>query len=149
MSTWLLLGCLVFTWCIISAAEISQKNYWNIRDRIPPQERGGGFEVVACADGHALAAAREALFDKCRAYVGVVARAQVESWMRTKIDASDLVQQTLLDAHRGLGLVSRPSPFWMCSLMVSPSSCTTTWFVIGAAAPATPPFVEASARFAP
>src|SRR5690606_38447974 len=46
--------------------------------------------------------AREALFEKCRAYVNVVARAQVESWMRTKVDASDLVQQTLLDAHRGL-----------------------------------------------
>jgi RNA polymerase sigma-70 factor (ECF subfamily) len=35
--------------------------------------------------------------------VGVVARAQVESWLQAKVDASDLVQQTLLDAHRGLG----------------------------------------------
>jgi RNA polymerase sigma-70 factor (ECF subfamily) len=48
------------------------------------------------------AGAREALFEKCRAYVGVVARSQVESWLRTKVDASDLVQQTLLDAHRAL-----------------------------------------------
>ncbi len=46
-------------------------------------------------------AAREELFTKCRNYVNLVARAQVESWMRTKIDASDLVQQTLLEAHRG------------------------------------------------
>ncbi len=47
------------------------------------------------------AAARDQLFAKCRNYVDLVARAQVESWMRTKIDASDLVQQTLLEAHRG------------------------------------------------
>ena len=47
--------------------------------------------------------AREVLFQRCRNYVGVVARAQVESWLQAKVDASDLVQQTLLDAHRGLG----------------------------------------------
>lgn len=46
--------------------------------------------------------ARDELFRQCRDYVGVVARAQVESWMRTKVDASDLVQQTLLEAHRGI-----------------------------------------------
>ena len=48
------------------------------------------------------AAARDALFVRCRNYVTVVARSQVESWMRPKIDASDIVQQTLLEAHRGL-----------------------------------------------
>lgn len=47
------------------------------------------------------AVAREELFAKCRNYVNLVARAQVESWMRTKVDASDLVQQTLLEAYRG------------------------------------------------
>lgn len=52
---------------------------------------------------HGDADAREALFHRCRNYVGVVARAQVESWLQAKVDASDLVQQTLLDAHRGLG----------------------------------------------
>jgi RNA polymerase sigma-70 factor (ECF subfamily) len=46
-------------------------------------------------------AARDRLFEKCRSYVGLVARAQVESWMRAKVDASDLVQQTLLEVHRG------------------------------------------------
>lgn len=45
--------------------------------------------------------ARDDLFECCRNYVAVVARTQVESWMRAKVDASDLVQQTLLDAHRG------------------------------------------------
>ncbi len=47
-------------------------------------------------------AAQDELFAKCRAYVAVVARAQVESWIRSKVDASDLVQQTLLEAHRGM-----------------------------------------------
>lgn len=45
-------------------------------------------------------ACRERLFDACRSYVGIVARAQVESWLRTKVDASDLVQETLLEAYR-------------------------------------------------
>jgi RNA polymerase sigma-70 factor, ECF subfamily len=47
------------------------------------------------------AAARDELFARCRSYVNLVARAQVESWMRTRTDASDLVQQTLMEAHRG------------------------------------------------
>jgi RNA polymerase sigma-70 factor, ECF subfamily len=47
------------------------------------------------------AAARDELFARCRNYVGLIARAQVESWMQAKVDASDLVQQTLLEAHRG------------------------------------------------
>lgn len=46
-------------------------------------------------------AARNLLFDRCRRYVGVVARVQMESWLQAKVDASDLVQQTLLEAHRG------------------------------------------------
>ncbi len=46
-------------------------------------------------------AAREELFSKCRAYIGFLARSQMETWMNAKIDASDLIQQTMLDAHRG------------------------------------------------
>lgn len=42
----------------------------------------------------------EQLFSRCRNYLGVVARAQVESWLRAKADASDLVQETMMEAHR-------------------------------------------------
>ncbi len=46
-------------------------------------------------------ASRDALFRLCRSYLGFVARAQVETWMRRKVDASDLVQQAMMEAHRG------------------------------------------------
>lgn len=45
-------------------------------------------------------AARDRLFAACRSYLGLLARANVDGWMKAKIDASDLVQQTMLDAHR-------------------------------------------------
>ena len=45
-------------------------------------------------------ACRDRLFAACRSYLGFQARAQVESWLRVKVDASDLVQQTMLEAHR-------------------------------------------------
>jgi RNA polymerase sigma-70 factor (ECF subfamily) len=47
-------------------------------------------------------AARDRLFAVCRNYVSIAARAEVASWLKSKVDASDLVQQTLLEAHRGL-----------------------------------------------
>ena len=46
------------------------------------------------------AAARERLFELCRGYLGLVARSQVETWLRRKVDASDLVQETMLEACR-------------------------------------------------
>jgi RNA polymerase sigma-70 factor, ECF subfamily len=42
---------------------------------------------------------REQLFILCRSYLGIAARCQVETWLRRKVDASDLVQQTMLEAH--------------------------------------------------
>ncbi len=65
--------------------------------------------------------ARDQLFEKCRSYVGLMARAQVESWMRAKIDASDLVQQTMMEAHRGFdefrGRTEREWLAWLCMIL--------------------------------
>ena len=46
-------------------------------------------------------AALNELFRNCRDYLGVVAQANVDSWLQAKVDSSDVVQQTLLEAHRG------------------------------------------------
>jgi RNA polymerase sigma-70 factor (ECF subfamily) len=43
---------------------------------------------------------REELFALLRSYLGFAARAQLESWLKVKVDASDIVQQTMLEAHR-------------------------------------------------
>ena len=43
---------------------------------------------------------RDELFGLCRDYLHFIARAEVESWLRVKVDASDVVQQTMLEAHR-------------------------------------------------
>jgi RNA polymerase sigma-70 factor (ECF subfamily) len=45
--------------------------------------------------------ARNRLFAGCRSFVAVVARVQLHRRLQSKIEPSDLVQQSLLEAHRG------------------------------------------------
>jgi RNA polymerase sigma-70 factor (ECF subfamily) len=45
--------------------------------------------------------ALDQLFTLCRNYVAILAQSRLESWLRAKVDPSDLVQQTLLEAYRG------------------------------------------------
>jgi RNA polymerase sigma-70 factor (ECF subfamily) len=68
-------------------------------DEHASQSTEDGDELLARArSGEAEAVER--LFDECRGYLGTLAGVQVESWLRAKADASDLVQQTLFEAHR-------------------------------------------------
>lgn len=45
--------------------------------------------------------ARNQLLKGCRNYIRLIARTNVETWMNAKVDASDIVQQTLLEAYQG------------------------------------------------
>ncbi len=46
-------------------------------------------------------AARNRLFEACRSFVAVTARVHLHRRLQTKVDPSDLVQQSMLEAHRG------------------------------------------------
>ncbi|HEV3342814.1 MAG TPA: sigma-70 family RNA polymerase sigma factor [Pirellulales bacterium] len=54
--------------------------------------------LAAAREGDAVQ--RDRLFQACRSYLQVVARTRVPARLKPKVDASDLVQLTLLEAHR-------------------------------------------------
>lgn len=65
-----------------------------------PQSLPTVDELIARArqqDAQAL----DQLFARCRPFLSLAARTRVESWLKAKADASDLVQQTMLEAYRG------------------------------------------------
>jgi RNA polymerase sigma-70 factor (ECF subfamily) len=65
-----------------------------------PESDIPNFSMLLQAARQGDSAARERLFLLCRSFLNVAARAQLETWLRAKVDASDLVQETLFEAFR-------------------------------------------------
>lgn len=77
----------------------------------------GLLQRARAGDQHAL----DELFARCRNYLEIAASAQVETWAKAKYDASDVVQQTMLEAYRGFqrfeGTTTREWLGWLKAIM--------------------------------
>ena len=63
------------------------------------------------------AAARDRLFGACRSFVATAARFHLQRRLQAKVDASDVVQQSLLEAHRGFdGFAGETPQEWLAWL---------------------------------
>lgn len=65
-----------------------------------PRESKSGLQAYLELARNGDEAAKDRLFAACRSYVALLAQTSVEKRLQAKMDASDLVQQTFLDAHR-------------------------------------------------
>ncbi|MBI1348133.1 sigma-70 family RNA polymerase sigma factor [bacterium] len=71
-----------------------------------PSQIAGWLEQAQLGD----AAARDQLFGACRSFVAITARVHLQRRLQSKVDASDLAQQSLLEAHRGFERFAGQSP---------------------------------------
>ena len=63
------------------------------------------------------AAARDRLFAACRSFVATAARFHLQRRLQAKVDASDVVQQSLLEAHHGFdGFAGETPQEWLAWL---------------------------------
>ncbi len=83
------------------ASSIDQPNTDSVRAAEPssPDQSVSLTDLLAQARADQLPAL-ERLFGECRNYLVIAARAQLGTGVQSKLDASDIVQQTLLEAYR-------------------------------------------------
>jgi RNA polymerase sigma-70 factor (ECF subfamily) len=70
---------------------------------VPTPEDWGQFDALLQLARGGDATARDELFARSRPFLARAAEQEVASWLRPKHDPSDLVQVSLLDAHRAFG----------------------------------------------
>ena len=94
-----------------------------------PNAPGGQSHIDSCrSDATQLAGwldrarrgdaeARNLLFGACRSFVATAARFHLQRRLQAKVDASDVVQQSLLEAHRGFeGFAGETPAEWLAWL---------------------------------